>query len=279
MELVNGRLDNILDWAVKDRESWYHLRYSFVRLLADKAFVLDYVGRYIGGQYTSRSHRGDADAATPFELVDAKLQREALAFIEKHLYQDDFFSVSPEVLNHLAAPRWWHAGMRIDFMVDFPIHDLIATLQWWTLFDRLFPNTLRRIHDAEMKTAAADKFTVAEYLQRNQDACWAGSVDKRRLSKGNWTDASPFISSTRRSLQREYLRLMEPLVRTRPGRVLSPDLHAMVQNCLRQLSTQVEQTVAGGGLDFASQSHLIACKSRIERMLAPELNEYGRAGL
>jgi hypothetical protein len=129
-----------------------------------------------------------------------------------------------------------------------------------------------------MKTASADKFTVAEYLQRIQNACWADSVDKKRLSKGTWTDASPSVSSIRRSLQREYLNLMEPLVRTRPGTVLSPDLHAMVQNCLRDLGSRIEQVQGTAGLDFASEAHLASCKSRIDRMLAPELDEYGRLG-
>jgi hypothetical protein len=147
------------------------------------------------------------------------------------------------------------------------------------LFERLFPNTLRRIHDAEMKTTDADKFTVAEYLQRIQNACWADSVDRNRLTKGDWTDASPFVSSVRRSLQREYLNLMEPLVRTPPGTVLSPDLHAMVQHSLRRLNVQIGQTLAAGGLDFASESHMTSCKSRIERMLAPELNEYRFGGV
>ncbi len=279
IDLVNKRMDNILEWAVKDRESWYHLRQAFVALYFEKVLVLDYVGKYIGGQYTTRAHRGDLDAEAPFTLVDAKTQREALVFIEDNLYRDDFFAVSPEVLNHLAAPRWWHPGARIDFMVDFPVHRLIAVLQWWNLSDRLFPNTLRRIHDGEMKTTAEDKFTVAEYLQRIQDACWANSLDTKTIGEGTWTDTSPCISSIRRSLQREHLNLMEPLVRTQPGMVLSPDLHAMVQNCLRKLSGRLDQALATGKLDFASESHLASCKSRVDRMLKPQLNEYGYLGV
>jgi len=162
--------------------------------------------------------------------------------------------------------------------VDFPIHDLIASLQWWNLFDRLFPNTLRRIQDAEMKTTSKDKFTIAEYLQRVQGACWSDLADPKRISSGQWSDARPFISSIRRSLQREYLNVVEPLVRTQPGTALSPDLHAMVQNSLRKLNEQIEQALASGGVDFASESHLASCKSRIDRMLAPELREYGFVG-
>jgi len=273
MDLVNHRMDNVLEWAVKDRESWYHLRRAFVTLLVEKTFVLDYVGRYVGGQYFNRSRRGDPNAPPPFELVDPALQRKCLAFIETNLFKDEFFSFSPEVLNHLAAPRWWHAGMPISFTVDFPIHEYIALLQWWNLSDRLFPNNLRRIHDAELKCTGENKFTAAEYLQRMLNGVWS-DVAKERAEQGTWTDASPFVSSIRRSLQREYLSLVELLVRFQPGILLSPDLHAMVQHSLRKLGQGIDRTVATGKLDFASEAHLASCKSRIDRMLEPKLEEY-----
>jgi len=274
IELVDNRMDTILEWAVKDAESWYHLRNAFTRLLFEKALVLDYVGRCIGGQYFHRSHRGDADAPAPFVLVEPKLQRDALAFIEKNLFSDDFFSFSPEVLNHLAPPRWSHAGTRVDRRMDFPIHRLIGTLQWWNLLDRLAPNTLRRIHDAEMKTTDSDKFTVAEYLRRLQQSCWGDVCDEGRANKGTWTDAKPFLSSIRRSLQREYLGLLERLVRMPPDRALSPDLHAMVKHLLQKLSEDLGVVLKTGKLDYASEAHLCICKSRIDRMLAPELPEF-----
>lgn len=275
LDLIEARMDNILGWSVKDKESWYHLRNTFVSLVFQKAAVLDYVGRYVGGQYFHRSHRGDLDAPPPFELVDPKLQRKALAFIEQTLFDDEFFTFPPEVLNHLAPPRWWHEGMSIDFQLDFPIHRYIGILQWWNLFDRLDPNTLRRIHDAELKTDDDDKFTVAEYLQRIQDGCWAGTCDATRAKEGSWTDARPFVSNVRRSLQREYLSLMEPLVRIPPGGVLSPDLHAMVRYSIQNLSKNIDEVLTTEKLDFASEAHLNASKSRIDRMLAPELREYG----
>lgn len=278
VELVDLRLGSILDWAVKEQESWYHLRQSFISLLFEKVMVMDYVGRYIGGQYTSRTHRGDPKAEPPLRLVDAKVQRDALAFIEDHLFSDKFFNFTPDQLNHLAAPRWWHDGATISFVVDFPVHDLIATLQWWNLSDRLFPATLRRIHDAELKAVSSDKFTVAEYIQRVQKACW-DDVTADRAGGGTWTDESPFVSSIRRSLQREYLNLVEPMVRTPPGTVVSPDIHAMVQHAVRELGEQIAATQTAGKLDFATQAHLTSCKSRIDRMLAPELNEYRAASM
>jgi hypothetical protein len=161
----------------------------------------------------------------------------------------------------------------VDYTIDFPIHEYIALMQWWNLVDRLYPNTIRRIHDAELKTAATDRFTAAEYLSCLQKACWSDVLNGSRATSQEWSDQQPYCSSIRRSLQREYLTLTEQLVRTRPGTLLAPDLHAMVQHSLRKLGKAMTAAVESGKLDFASEAHLASCTSRIQRMLEPELNE------
>jgi hypothetical protein len=276
IDLVNERINEILKWGSKDGESWYHARRSFVRLLYEKASVLDYVGRFPGGQYFYRSHRNDPNAAVPFTLVDSKLQREALNFVAANLFNDEFFTFSPEILNHLAPSRWWHDGTSIDMtfiIMDFPIHEYIAAMQGSHLYDRLFPFTLRRIYDAEMKTIDPQKLTTAEYLQTIQNACWGPTMDNAKKDK-KWTDASPLVSDIRRSLQREYLGIMEPLVRTSPGLVLPPDLHAMVCHNLEELGKSIDDVLKKPDIDFASTAHLRTCKSRIERMMQAELREF-----
>jgi len=278
IELIDQRLKDALDWAVEKDESWYHLRDTFLSLAEEKTMVLDYVGRYIGGQYINRAHRGDANAAAPFELVPVKRQREALAFIEENLCKDDFFVVSPQLLNHLPPARWYHQEAYVDYTIDFPIHEYISLMQWWNLSDRLFPNTIRRIYDAELKTTDQDRFTAAEYLRGIQKACWSEVLSQNRAASQQWTDHQPYLSSIRRSLQREYLGLAEPLVRSKPGSLLPPDLHAMLQHSLRQLAKAMDASVATGKLDFASEAHLVSCKSRIQRMLEPELYEQGPTG-
>ena len=276
IELIDHRLKNILEWGVEEGESWYHLRDAFLSLWTEKAFVLDYVGRYIGGQYISRAHRGDPNAPPPFEMVPAERQREALQFIEKHLFNDEFFGLSAKVLNHLTMPRWYHRNSYVSYVVDFPAHDYVSLMQWWNLFDRLYPNTLRRIYDAELKFEKGEKFTTAEYLRSLQEGCWKDVFDEKGTA-GEWSDEKPFSSSFRRSLQREYLRILEVLVRSRPGATLPADLHAMVQQTLRDLGEEIDQVVQDGKLDFASKAHLSSSLSRIKRMLEPELTEQGGA--
>jgi hypothetical protein len=274
MQVVNDRMTNIMDWAVKDGESWYHLRGAFQTLAFEKLNLLNYVSRYIGGQYFNRAHRGESETA-PFVLVEPAQQRAAMQFIQKHFLDMSQCELPPELLNHLAPSRWGHQGSNISYTMDFPIRDMISTFQWWTLFNRYFPNTLRRIHDAELKGGPEDRLTVADYLTAMQDACWNDALNTKQLKKGKWSNHDPFISDIRRSLQREYLNVVEPLVRTSPGMLLSPDVHAMLSQSLRDLAEGLDESLGAGNADFASQAHLAACKSRIERMLNPELREYG----
>jgi hypothetical protein len=275
INLVDSRMDNILDWAVKDQESWYHLRGAFMRLLIDKSITLNLVGRYAGGQYFHRHHRGAAVAPAPFEIVDPKQQRAALDYMTKTVFSDDFFTFSPELLNHLAPARWWHQGASVEYTMDFPISDLVSVLQWYNLFGRLHPNTLRRIYDAEHKSDDPSKMTAAEYIQTIQQACWGDTVSAKSAKSGSWTDAKPYIPEVRRSLQREYLYLMEQHVRIAPGMLMPADIHAMLQHSLRELKMEIEETLKSSRLDFASDAHLESCKSRIERILSPELREFG----
>lgn len=275
LALIDRCMSDILEWSVKDEESWYHLMDAYVTLCFRRVNAINYVGRYIGGQYFSRAHRGDPGASAPLTVVDAKTQREALAFLEQTIYSDAFFRFDDKVLNHLVEHRWWHDGMEPRVVIDFPVHDFIAVLQWYDLFDRLFPPTLQRIHDAELKVGGgAERFTAAEYIQRLETIVWGDASHVQRAEQGTWTDANPFLSNVRRSLQREYLGIVEPLVRSRPGSGLSPDLQAMMQFSLKRIAANLT-AIASKNLDFASQAHVAACQSRIERMLAPQLDEYG----
>ncbi len=48
----------------------------------------------------------------------------------------------------------------------------------------------------------------------------------------------------------------------------------MMQYALKKLSGQLAEVIEAEKADFASQAHLVSCKSRIDRMLAPKLDEY-----
>lgn len=284
--LCDELLPNVLDWAVNEGESRHYARRAFQTLWFEKARNFEYIGRLIGGQYFHRDHKGDPDARPAFELVEPEVQRAALKMLGETLFNDEFFNMDAALLNDLPPARWWHFGTSMALRLDFPAHDWVSMLQWWTLVDITSPSVLQRIYDAELKSASENKFTAAEFIRELRDTIW-GRVNQ--LPERRYTDAKPYLSSLDRNLQRDYLDLMLAYARQRPGRAVSADLSSMLRYSLRELSLKIgnvlgiERLAAGGEsdvsaqvrekLDFASLAHLLDCKSRIDRALDAQFTD------
>jgi hypothetical protein len=263
VKLADRLLSQIGEVAAAPGESQYFLRQAFETLMMEKGTSLSLVARWIGGQHFSRAHRGDPNAPAPFVLVPAAKQREALAVLKDTIFRDGFFAVSPDLLNRLPPPRWRHWGMSLAVRLDYPIHERIRMLQWYVLSDVLAPPVLQRIYDAELKSPASDRFTVAELVAGVRDAIWAKVGEP--VPEG-CADASPFISSTARGLQREHLDAILETVLMPSG--VSPDIASIVCGSGRELSARIGVTLKDAAkLDGASRAHLVESKSRLDRAL------------
>ncbi len=266
-ELCDELLKNLPDWAVRKGEPRYFLRRAFNTIWFERARNFQYLARVVGGQYFYRDHVGDPDARPAFVPVDPDTQREALKLLSETLFTDSFFTsvIRPDLLNQLAPHRWWHFGMTPSPRTDYPIHEMIELMQFWTLSDLLAPPVLTRVYDAELKTTGENKFTCAELVRSVRDEIWKELDDV----SGRYSDTKPLISSIRRGLQRDYLDLMLAYVRSRPGAMVPADVDSMVRFAVRELSDRIGEVLekAGDRIDFASRAHLVECKSRIDRAL------------
>ncbi len=165
--------------------------------------------RYIGGLYVSRSHKGDAKAPKPLEVVPAERQREALELLEEQVFNDKPFNFPPELYNELAASHWDHWGTQTVERGDYPVHEVILMWQDRIVSRLLSSLTLARLHDSELKVPAdTDVLTSAELIQRLTKAIYS-EVDN--VKEGEFTNRKPAISSLRRNLQRAYLRRLSEL--------------------------------------------------------------------
>jgi hypothetical protein len=138
-------------------------------------------------------------------------------------------------------------------------------LQWYTLVDLMAPPVLQRIYDAELKSTEADRFTVNELLTTLRDQVWAlaGQPPTEQC-----TEAKPFLSSTTRGLQREHLELLMEGILSSPDESVSPDLHAILCGCGRDLSARIAGMLKDPSkLDLPSRAHLMECHSRLDRAL------------
>jgi hypothetical protein len=228
-----------------------------------------FAARYVGGLSTSRSHKGDKDAAKPVELIDVKQQREALKMLEEHVFSDEPFDFPPELYSYMATSNWRHWGSSsLGSRKDFPIHDVISMWQGRIIDQLLSSTTLERMHDTELKAADdAEVLTTAELMERLSKSVFK-ELDE--VKKGDYSNRQPAISSLRRNLQREYLRKLSYLAM---GNTYAPDdCQTVAYLELSDLKDKMEKLLeADLGLDTYTRAHLRESANRIEKVLDARL--------
>jgi hypothetical protein len=263
-KLVAESWPNVVEDMTDEGEGYQQARRAFGVLLSRHGQVMFSAARYVGGLYVSRSHKGDADAPAPLELVSADKQREALALVEEQVFSDKPFNFPPELYNHLAASHWDHWGTEVVERGDFPVHDIILMWQDRIASRLLSSLTLSRLHDSELKAPAdADPLTAAELIERLTKAVYS-EVDT--VEEGEFTNRKPAISSLRRNLQRNYLRQMSQLAL---GQTMAPaDCQTIAFAELGRLKARIDSLLAGEAkLDSYTKAHLEETSARITKVI------------
>lgn len=263
-KLVAESWPSVVDDMTNDGDGYQRARRAFGVLLARHGQVMFAAARYVGGLYVSRSHKGDAEASQPLEIVPVDRQRDALTLLEEQVFSATPFSFPPDLYNRLASSHWSHWGTEATERADYPAHDIILMWQDRILSRLMSPLTLSRIHDSELKVPAeSDALTTAELLERLTKAVYS-EIDT--VKTGEYTNRKPAISSLRRNLQRSYLRRMSLLALGDTG--APDDCQTVAFAELTRLKTRIDTMLAGEAkLDSYSRAHLQETSARISKVL------------
>jgi hypothetical protein len=269
IELVNGLMSNVEEWAVEDGESYSGLRKRFNRLLSEISSAAVFAGRYVGGQYFHRDHKGDPDARDPFVMVPADKQREAVKFLADHVFAADAFEFDPQVLNKLAPGRWSHwSSDEYDGWIPYDAYDQIEGVMATALMPLFNPITINRLHSMELMYENGDQpYTLAEHIRSLYGIVWA-ELDAG--ANGDYSDDEPYINGMRRGLQRAFARQMNSYLLGTPGGLATADAHALIRMNAGTLRDKIERTMKAKGLDDVSRAHLIDVHRRLEKALDAE---------
>jgi hypothetical protein len=265
---IAGLWSTILTRMVKEGEGYEKARRTFGVLLAQYGVAVHFASRNVGGVYVSRSHKGDKDASPPFKVVEPQKQRDALTLLEEKVFSDKPFQFPPELLNHLAASRWWHWGTNTPLRTDYPVHETIAMWQERILMQLLSPLTLQRIYDSELKVAAdQDAFTTAELIRRLTAVIF---TEAEKMESGEYTERKPAVSSLRRNLQRSYLQRLSQIAM---GNSSAPaDVQSVSFAELKSLKDKLDKLLAGNvNLDTYTKAHFQESSNRIAKVLDARL--------
>jgi hypothetical protein len=263
------QMDNArMMWQRLDRgslakgESYSNLRVLFNRVLKYYFRNATLVSQYIGGQSFRRVHAGD-DTSWAFVPVSLVKQRQALAKLQDYVFAENALSFSPQLLNQLAPSRWQHWGNAIpNDRLDYPIHDRIFSFQSRILRSLLDSDRLNRLQDIELKTQPGEALSIPELFDTLQKGIW-----QEVLTPGQ---PKP-ISSIRRSLQREHLKIL--LAMMLRNTEAPEDGRTLAWYELRQLQTAIDSRLKqfAENLDISTLAHLQVSSDRITKALNAQL--------
>lgn len=243
-------------------ESYSEAREAFDTIFFSYFMNATNLPQYIGGQSFSRNRKGDPGGTLPFELVPVDKQRQALAVLQKYVFDETAFQFSPNLLNRLAPSRWSHWGSYIPiFRLDYPIHDRIFLLQSLVLSDVLSGDRLNRLRDAELKSKPGQALTIPELFDTLQAGIWKEVVNP---------ESKPVQSSSlRRALQRDYMNTLTTMV-LRLGNA-PEDARTIARYKLRQLRDALSTSLRRQDLDTYTRAHFEESRDRISKALDAQL--------
>lgn len=241
------------------------LRYQKIRRafgygLSQYRMAAMHIPKYIGGICHYRDHIGDPGGRLPFEPVPGAKQREALETLTAEFFNSGAFMFSPGLLNKLAPERFWDFQGSIWQMerVDYPLHDVVLSIQQMLLNHLYHPLLLSRMLDIEFRydDDDAEQFTMVEMFLTLRKSIWSELEDTTN------------INSFRRALQREHLGKLLHLA-LRPDRRTPQDANSLARMDLISIRKDIERALSIGELDAYSRAHLDETLARIEVALKP----------
>jgi len=268
VKLIDQLWPGLVDRMTDEGEGYERVRRAFNILLGYHTEAMYLAGRFIGGVYVHRDHKGDPNARPPCVIVEAKRQREALSLLEREVFAPDSYEFPPELYNHLAPSRWSHWGVSSPSRVDYPVHELILGWQDRVLGRLMSSTALFRLVDSELKVPAEkDAFTAAELIEGLTAAIYA---ETEKIRDGKYTNRKPAISSLRRALQRRHVERLSDLAM---GNTPAPeDCQTLAYAELEALEARIKEVLARRAqLDTYTRAHLQETAVRIRKVLDARL--------
>ena len=93
-------------------EGYQRTRHGVRRAAEQYGNAAHLVSNFVGGEYMHRDHRGDPNGRDPLVPVKGDKQREALEFLQEHIFSDQAFQFPPQLLRRLAAGSLVALGQR-----------------------------------------------------------------------------------------------------------------------------------------------------------------------
>ena len=248
-----------LDWRFpRQQASFDDLRTAFSYVAGQYGRCATIVSRYVGGEYVSRSLRGDRNVALPLTAIPRSTQVRAFKVLEKNLFSADAWNVSPRLLREMVTQyRYddWNGNFAARH--DIAVETIAARYQMNAINRMFLPTTLQRLDDMSMKYRPGQTMDIADLFTWMQSAVY-NDVGK--------TTSIPLV---RRNLQRNYAALLTHIA-NQPLPGTPNDAQSLARYQLGALHTQLQSAMRKGNMDLLTRAHLAALDNDVERALSTQ---------
>jgi hypothetical protein len=192
---------------MKDDDSYLALRRGLDAMLIQYARGLSHARKYVGGQYTSRAHKGDPSAPAPFAPVPAAEQRDAMDFLAERAFSPTAFDIPAALLSHVGKDQHfdWGDNLFAYGRQDYPFVQRVLQIQVATMNGLMDPALLARLREQE--TRMASPFRLQDLFGRLSNSILTEIGLNGRPQLASLDGPMP-----RRELQRAYVDRLADLV-------------------------------------------------------------------
>jgi hypothetical protein len=267
LKLARELLERTQQRQLKADDDFTVLRRNLERSIARIGATVPFLGKYVGGVYTTRALAGaNQDLLTP---VPAAKQRQALDMLLGEVLSSKSFKVDPAMMRRLGIDQperlfGVQGGGRPS--MDFSLPNAVIAIQRGALDGLMSDAIAQRLADAENKVA--DGSTLMSYAEVQQ-----------RVSQSVWSElkaagAARNVDGLRRNLQREHMRRLAGSL-VRPGSTAAADVRAVHRMVALELEGELKRALAASGLNPTTRAHLAESQAILAEALKAPLVKQG----
>ncbi len=253
---------NLESKIMKDDDSYLTLRRVLDTMLLQYTRGLSHARKYVGGQYTSRAHKGDPGAPPPFAPVPAAEQREAMDFLAERAFSPTAFDIPQSLLSKVGKEQNfdWGNNLFTYGRQDYPFVTRVYQIQVATMAGLMDPALLSRLREQE--TRVASPFRLQDLFSR-----LSGSILSELGLNGRPQFAALDGPMPRRELQRAYVARLADMV-ANPTNAVPPDATALARLYLTRVAdTCQKDLVSPLPKSDTVRAHLMELRAQARRAL------------
>lgn len=234
-------------------------RQAFAVLVGQYGRCATNAAHWVGGEYLSRSRRGDPNAEVPLVPVSRTDEKRAFAMLDRYLFSNDAWRFDPNTLRRLVYTEYApfaSFGYAPSTRHDVSVADMAGRYQLRALGYLYAPTVLARLADLPTKAKPGETMTLADLFAWSQSSIYGDIADGRVAQ----------ATQVRRNLQRRYAAMLRTLALD-PPRGTPYDAQALARYELGTLEHDLATAERRPNLDLQTKAHLSALHSDVTRTL------------